>query len=394
MKKLIFILLVAFIIASCTKIDEKEWTILIYMAADNSLSGDPNPALVDLVDMQSAEFSDEINLIVQIDQDQNSANSGATRYRIYPGTKQQISYLGEIDSGEAANLTAFANWGFSQYPAQKHALFIWGHGNGWYSDANAGFCSDDESDSFISIADGEFAEAVENIAQHLDILVMDACNMQTMEVANEVYEYCDFIIAAEDGINNLGFPYQEIFSHWQDHTEVEFIAKQIAHEFHKFYWSEDLYPISCSVIKTAEFPSLLTKLTEFTDQWGNSVDHDLFSQARENCLEFNPTFSINPAMDIDLKEFFVNTIDESILNANNELTVFCQDMIVLVDSCFIMQLSDDYPSGYSSENVGTALIWYPDQETQGFFDLRKDQYEDLRFFETGWLNFLENAYQK
>ena len=79
------------------------------MAADNGL----NYAVQDDInEMQSAEFSDDINLIVQVDFSESNKITGAYRYRIYPGETKLINYLGEIDSGDYNTLTNFANWGF------------------------------------------------------------------------------------------------------------------------------------------------------------------------------------------------------------------------------------------------------------------------------------------
>jgi len=168
--RILFFLLIIFTLLSCSKIDEDEWTILVYMAADNGLNLD---ALTELDDIMNAEFSDNINIIVQVDYAASNSSPAAYRYHIYPGLKEQISYLGEIDSGDENELTAFANWGFNNYPSEKQALIIWSHGNGWYPF----FCPDVEADNDINIADGEFRRGIKNINEYLEILILDACNM-------------------------------------------------------------------------------------------------------------------------------------------------------------------------------------------------------------------------
>ncbi|MCD6176773.1 MAG: hypothetical protein J7K29_02935, partial [Candidatus Cloacimonetes bacterium] len=186
-KKIILLSFVIFTLISCSKIDESNWTILIYMAADNGLNFE---ALDDIEDMMQAEFSDNINVIVQVDYSETNSSPAAYRYHIYPGLQEQISYLGEIDSGDENELTAFANWGFNKYPSEKQALVIWSHGNGWYEY----FCPDIEAGNDIGIADGELRNGIKNINEHLEILIFDACNMQTVEVAAEIAEFTDYII--------------------------------------------------------------------------------------------------------------------------------------------------------------------------------------------------------
>ena len=389
MKKIILLLFVIFTLFSCSKIEESDWTILIYMAADNSLEYE---ALDEIADMMQADFSDNINVIVQIDYSESNSPPAAYRYHIYPGIKKQISYLGEIDSGDENELTAFANWGFGKYPSEKQALIIWSHGNGWYPKARnlpPSFCPDVEADNYIGIADGELRRGIKNINEHLEILIFDACNMQTLEVAAEIADYTDYIIGSEDGVNSAGFPYAEIFSIWEEQTNTENICLEIGFQYHKYYYMEEIYPISCSVLKTVEFPTLLTKLGEFTSQWTAHAADEIFVDSRQECIEFNEAWSTNLALDVDIKEFFTNVYNNT---ENDSLSTISNEILIAVESCYIFQNTDDYPPGYPSDDVGTAIIWYPDEETQGDFNDRKDEYEQLQFSQTNWLNFLENSF--
>lgn len=382
MKKIILLLFVVFTLFSCSKIEESDWTILIYMAADNSLEFD---ALDDLADMMQAEFSENIKVIVQIDYSEFSSPPATYRYHIYPGLQEQISYLGEIDSGDEDELTRFANWGFSIYPSEKQALIIWSHGNGWYPY----FCPDVEAGNDIGIADGSLRTGIKNINEHLEILIFDACNMQTVEVAAEVADYTDYIIGSEDGLNSAGFPYAEIFSGWEEQTSTENICLEIGFQYHKYYSLEEIFPISCSVLKTVEFPILLDKLGEFTAQWTAHASDDVFIESRQECLEFNEGGFTNPALDVDIKEFFTNVNN---ITENDTLRTLSGEIIIAINSAYIFQSTEEYPTGYSSDDVGTAIIWFPDAETQGFFEMRKGEYQNLQFSQTNWSDFLENSF--
>ena len=388
-KKIILLSFVVFTLISCSKIDESNWTILIYMAADNGLNFE---ALDDIEDMMQAEFSDNINVIVQVDYSETNSSPAAYRYHIYPGLQEQISYLGEIDSGDENELTAFANWGFRRYPSEKQALVIWSHGNGWYPisrELPPSFCPDVEAENYISIAGGELRTGIKNINEHLEILIFDACNMQTVEVVAEISDYTDFIIAAEDAVKKFGFPYHTILSNWEDYTQVQILAEKIAFYFHEYYWLEEIFPISCSVLKTSEFPQLLNKLSEFTSHWAIHASDEIFVESRQNCIEFNGAGTTNPALDVDIKEFFTNVYNNT---ENDSLSIISNEILNAVESCYIFQKTNDFPPNYPSDNVGTAIIWYPDEETQYYFDTRKEEYQQLQFSQTNWLDFLENSF--
>ncbi len=53
------VLFLALLTSCSNKKPEAEWTILVYMAADNGLN---NHAIEDIQEMESAMFSDEINV--------------------------------------------------------------------------------------------------------------------------------------------------------------------------------------------------------------------------------------------------------------------------------------------------------------------------------------------
>jgi len=382
--RILFFLLIIFTLLSCSKIDEDEWTILVYMAADNGLNLD---ALTELDDIMNAEFSDNINIIVQVDYAASNSSPAAYRYHIYPGLKEQISYLGEIDSGDENELTAFANWGFNNYPSEKQALIIWSHGNGWYPF----FCPDVEADNDINIADGEFRRVIKNINEYLEILILDACNMQTVEVAAEVADYTDYIIASEGGINSAGFPYSEIFSMWEseDNVALESLCFEIGYQYYMYYSMAEIYPISCSVLKTSEFPQLLNSLEEFVAVYSDDANAEIFDESRQQCFEFNGSGFTNPALDVDIKEFFTIIIENT---EDEQLEAITDEILSAVESSYIFQNTDDYPTGHTTDDVGAAIIWFPDNATQGFFDIRKPEYQELRFSQTNWMEFLENSF--
>ncbi len=384
MKKIILLLFVIFALLSCSKIEESDWTILIYMAtdADSALNF---AALNDLEDMMQAEFSDNINVIVQVDYSESNSPPAAYRYHIYPGLKEQISYLGEIDSGDENELTAFANWGFRKYPSEKQALVIWSHGNGWYPY----FCPDVEANNDIGIANGELRTGIKNINEHLEILIFDACNMQTVEVATEIAEYTDYIIGSEDGVDDAGFPYNEVLSMWEEQTIIENLCLEIGFQFHWYYDMVGINPFSCSVLKTSEFQQLLNKLSEFTLQWTIHASDEIFIESRQNCIEFNEAWSINLALDVDIKEFFTNIYNNT---ENDSLSIISNEILIAIESSYIFQKTEEYQTGYPSDNVGTAIIWFPDEETQWYFNDRKDEYEQLQFSQTNWLDFLEHSF--
>jgi Clostripain family len=107
---------------------KRHWTVLVYLAGDNSLDA---AAVSDLNEMKRVGSTSVVTLVAQIDR---SGSIGATRYLLRKGTplaKDIVKSLGETNTGDPAVLEAFAYWAIANYPADHYLLVIWNHGAGW-----------------------------------------------------------------------------------------------------------------------------------------------------------------------------------------------------------------------------------------------------------------------
>src|SRR5205085_3136365 len=108
---------------------KRKWTVLVYLAGDNSLDG---AGLVDLAEMKKVGSGDQLAIVAQFDR---AKGKGETRrYFLQKGTKldkDAVAALGETDMGDPAVLKDFLAWGGKNYPADNTMVVIWNHGAGW-----------------------------------------------------------------------------------------------------------------------------------------------------------------------------------------------------------------------------------------------------------------------
>lgn len=184
----------------------REWTVLVWLNADNSLdSFGPK----DLAEMTRIGSSDQVNVVVQMDRER----IGCKRYFVHKGKDEQLADLGQFDMGDWKNLVAFANWGFAEYPAKRTMLIVWNHGSGWNkrvaSGPSRGVSYDDGSGHHITTE--ELGQAMAAIAtaqrKKLDVLGFDACLMNMFEVAYEVRESVGITVGSEETEPGDGWPY-------------------------------------------------------------------------------------------------------------------------------------------------------------------------------------------
>lgn len=211
-----------------------DWTVMVYLDADNNLE---SAGIDDINEMEMVGSTSEVNIVVQVDRIPYSvlasnnegyaddiSNSNWTTTRRYYITQdfvsvqinsQLISDLGELNMGDPQTLIDFATWAVTEYPAKKYLLVIWNHGGGFRSLAytTKDIAWDDTSGGDkITMPELEYAlSAISTQAgKNIDIVGMDACLMASTEVAYQIKDYADILVASEENEPNDGWPYDTI----------------------------------------------------------------------------------------------------------------------------------------------------------------------------------------
>ena len=227
------------------------WTIMVFINADNNLDV---CGIEDIQEMERAGVARGVNVIVEIDR----LGLPARRYSVGEkvsgspeddwGLKsKKLAELGEIDMGDYNELVSFAGWSIEKYPAENYMLIVWNHGDGWRKKASGaeaasplrGISYDDQSKNHITTKQlGLAMSAIRSIAgRPLDILGMDACLMQMMEVAYEVRENVRFICASEETEPADGWPYELVLTPLYKNPAMDAadLAKLVPQAYFQFY---------------------------------------------------------------------------------------------------------------------------------------------------------------
>ncbi len=229
--------------------EKAKWTFMVYLAGDNNLSdaGDN-----DLGEMRTVGSTADVNVVAEFD---NAGDRGTVRYHVQrDGEDEDVVSLGETDSGSPEVLLDFVGWSAENYPAERYALILWNHGNGWEpsemdriarvagsrdfnlresaersssplgkaffrptletifglsSPSERAICSDDGTGHSLDTVElGKvLAKTKDMLGQSLDILGMDACLMSNLEVAYQARPYVSYVVASEESEPNDGWPY-------------------------------------------------------------------------------------------------------------------------------------------------------------------------------------------
>ncbi len=366
----------------CASLCAENWTVLVYMAADNNLWQN---AALDVNDMESVDIPSNLKLVVQTDMPDSSPYPGGQRRLIRKDTYPQISSpvladLGPIDSGDPQTLKSFVNWGFQRYPAERKMLVIWGHGDNWFkANEPKWICPDDGSGSLISVCNGELRLALTGIPQ-LDILLFDACSMQSLEVLAEVQNTADYVIGSEELVPAAGFPYQTMIPLFAN-ASVEQIASQITQKYLESYEPGGIQkpdgftnPITCSAIKTSALPAFRQVFSELLCVNSKYLAPAIVQQIRPNLWEMNTAYC-----DVDIEEFIAAC---TVITAGPELRDWLALVLAKWHECVVFAGSLNIPHA----QVGSAALWFPWHRQ--YFDAWWLSWRKLDFAGTRWLGWL------
>jgi hypothetical protein len=237
----------------------KPWTVLVWIAGDNDLD---EFGLSDIAEMKKVGSTADVDIVVQFDR---MGNGKTARYHVKKGTRlaaDVVEMLGETNTGDPAVAIDFFTWGMREYPSDKVLAVIWNHGSGidetdvyaraasqglaverhapprrgvvprsqarriassrmrralFSTTVDAALGSkaiayDDTSRDFLDNAELKrvLAEVVKQAGRPIDVLGLDACLMNMVEVAYQLRGLVGHIVASEEVEPGDGWPYDTV----------------------------------------------------------------------------------------------------------------------------------------------------------------------------------------
>ena len=252
----------------------KDMTVVVYIAAENSLSRFYHS---DLAEMESVanQIPLDCNFVVYLD--------SSTLPAIYVMNAQQgkVTYrtLNEEDSCNPTTFRKNIRDIVQEFPAEHYGLVMWSHGSGWIPPAKtpgkvARTIGIDNNMNSASSNYGteleipDMRKALEEVGVHWDYIFFDACFMQCVETAYELRGLTDYIIASPAEIPGLGAPYDKIMDCLTE-KDTEWVT-HLAEKYFEDYWDNDGLVIS--TVKTSELDSLLQVTKKaFPDFYNNAA---------------------------------------------------------------------------------------------------------------------------
>lgn len=193
---------------------ENQRTVLVYMAANNSLSRFANKDLAEIkAGMEALSNSAGMHLLVYVD-------TGSPRLVEIEKKKNVVvetiikEYEDRNSCGVAETLEVFNDvFGDPRFQSKSYGLIYWSHGDGWIPyplSPSSRWVGQDTGNGDYRMNISELAEVLQK-APRFDFILFDTCFMQSIEVAYELRDYCDYYIGFPSENPSGGAAYDRMF---------------------------------------------------------------------------------------------------------------------------------------------------------------------------------------
>lgn len=204
--------------------DEGVWTIFVYLCGTD-LESFNGMGTADFEEMMNSKQSDNVRFVVQTGgteewfTDEVDSES-IQRFVVTSGNMEMVDEAGEAGMGKPGTLGEFLEWGTTNYASEHMGLILWNHGGG----SITGVCFD-EKDNADSLSLAELDEALYEgynaSGRKFDFIGFDACLMGTVETANILATYADYMYGSEETEPGSGWDYAEIGSYLADNPSAD-----------------------------------------------------------------------------------------------------------------------------------------------------------------------------
>lgn len=170
----------------------KDWAVLVYLEGEDGLAYSSSQAVTQLKD----SVGDSIYAAVQHQHQSNWREKllpgmGAPFQRRYQIASSQLKTVGEGPQ----SLADFVSWGMEKFPAKNYAVVVKRHGLG-FLDAKE--------------LRQQLEQAETTSGKKPALLALDSCLMQQAEVAYELRNRAEVLVASQNNVSAGAFPYAKV----------------------------------------------------------------------------------------------------------------------------------------------------------------------------------------
>ena len=255
------------------------WTVFIYMCGTD-LESNSGFASSNLQELFKVTYNDKVKIVIETGgtrewQTDGIRNDRLERFIVEDGGLTKVGEAKLSSMGADQTFYEFLSWGIKAYPADRMGVILWDHGSG----SIGGVVYDELFDyDYLSLLemDSAFRQVYSEMTSDFEFIGFDACLMSTIETANIMASYADYMVASQEYEGGPGWDYEALASYLVNRPTANGaeVGKVICDSFavKSNAWYEDTY-YTLSVVDLEKIDKLLyafdtvaRKMSEATNQ--------------------------------------------------------------------------------------------------------------------------------
>lgn len=289
-----------FVFVACGKSDdvqpETARTVMVYMAANNSLASD---AFDNLNQMEAAYKDMDGKLLVYARLFGYSPRLYEIVYDESPEIKSKVlKTYADHNSSDPAIMQMVFNDLQQLAPSKSYGAILWSHATNWFpADLYLPKTRSFGDDNFASMDVQELKDA---LPRNLDFLMFDACSMASVEVLYELKDVTPYVLASPTEVLAVGMPYHQVAKHLFA-KDVRTGLMQVAQSYHDYYQAQaGLYQSATfSLVETNQLSDLAAAMKNLLAKEQDQIP--LMSRDGIQRMDLDPT---TPVIAFDLLDMF------------------------------------------------------------------------------------------
>lgn len=332
-KQVVFSLLTVFILLvtltgnaqAAPPAQRAKWTVMVYISGDNNLE---EYVASDIeTELAPTGSSASVQVIALADRGPGYDTSygdwqGTRLFRVTKGMtaapENAVADWGERNFGDKQTLIDFVTWTKANYPADRYALYFWGHGWNWHP----GVVMQDDTDN--DTLDMEEVKAALPSIGFIDMVGFDGCNMASIEVQMLWHGHATAVTHSQEWVGGEGVQYDLVLAQLAANPNMS--ADQVAIATSQSATSDKTWS---AVAVDSRFGALLTAV----NQWSTALNSGLAANRRKYDRAFGATRSFWQApMDKDLYDmaFEINrNVSDASIKARSQAVMSAVNAVVL-----------------------------------------------------------------
>ncbi|MBP3853798.1 MAG: hypothetical protein J6D18_04435 [Erysipelotrichaceae bacterium] len=341
-------------------------TILVYLCGAD-LESRSGMATRDLQEMLQARTGDNINLIVYTGGSSRWQNNAVSSYnnQVYQIKDGQLSRLvdnaGNTPMTDPDTLASFIRFGKENFAADRYELILWDHGQG----SLGGYGIDERYVNRGTMSLSGLNAALRDGGVSFDFIGFDTCLLATVETANVVTKYADYMIASEETEPGYGWYYTDWLTKFSQNTSAPTIeiGQRIVDDFIETSQRQARgQSATLSVVDLAEFSHTVPKrLNAFAKTLTQKLE-DMEYQEVATALNKSRRFAKNSRIDqvdvVNLTDYIDNEAGKELAAAIKSAVKYNRTSSNMANS---YGLSIYFPY-YTANKVDTMTHIYNDTE--------------------------------